>query len=113
MINLKRIYEDFEESDGFRILIDRLWPRGLSKENAKIDLWLKEIAPSESLRKWFGHDPVKWEEFKEKYIAELKSRQEQIEEVKALAKTHKVITLLYAAKDENHNNAVVLKEVLS
>ena len=113
MINLKRIYEDFEESDGFRILIDRLWPRGLSKENAKIDLWLKEIAPSESLRKWFGHDPVKWEEFKEKYIAELKSRQEQIKEVKALAKTHKVITLLYAAKDENHNNAVVLKEVLS
>ncbi len=113
MINLKRIYDKYEKNDGFRILIDRLWPRGLSKENARIDLWLKEIAPSGDLRKWFGHDPAKWDEFKEKYIAELKSRQEQIEEIKNLAKTQKTITLLYAAKDEDHNNAVVLKEVLS
>lgn len=113
MIKIKRIYEGFEESDGYRILIDRLWPRGLSKEKAKIDLWLKEIAPSEELRKWFGHDPVKWDEFKEKYGAELKSHKEQIEEIKNLVKTHKIITLLYAARDEAHNNAVVLKELLS
>lgn len=113
MIKFKRIYEKSEENDGFRILIDRLWPRGLSKENARIDLWLKEVAPSDNLRKWFGHDPEKWDKFKEKYKSELINKQEQIDEIKKLETHHKIITLLYAAKDENHNNAVVLKEILT
>ena len=113
MIKFKRIYEKSEENDGFRILIDRLWPRGLSKENARIDLWLKEVAPSDNLRKWFGHDPEKWDKFKEKYKSELINKQEQIGEIKKLETDHKIITLLYAAKDENHNNAVVLKEILT
>ena len=100
------------ETDGFRILIDRLWPRGISKEKAKIDLWLKEIAPSDELRKWFSHDPEKWADFKEKYKSELANNLESIKVIKEIMQKEKTITFLYAAKDEEHNNAIVLKEFL-
>lgn len=110
MINIKRVYEKPAASDGKRILIDRLWPRGLSKEKAKIDLWLKEVAPSNSLRKWFGHDPAKWGEFKKRYKAELKKNKNAFAELRAKAKGK--ATLVYGAKDREHNDAVVLREVL-
>lgn len=112
MIKIKRIYEEPLEADGFRILIDRLWPRGVSKEKAKIDLWLKEIAPSDELRKWFSHDPEKWTDFKDKYKIELADKLESIKKIKEIKKKEKIVTLLYAAKDEEHNNAIVLKEFL-
>ena len=110
-IRLKRAYEEPESQDGFRVLVDRLWPRGLSKEGAGIDLWLKEIAPSDGLRKWFGHDPAKWEEFRKRYFAELEEREESVEELRKKA-GNDLLTLLFGAKDEEHNNAVVLKEFL-
>src|SRR6187551_1220657 len=111
-INLKRIYEPPAKEDGFRILVDRLWPRGLTKQKAAIDLWLKDIAPSTELRKWFGHDPGKWKEFQKKYHAELQANKETIDTLKGhLGKGP--ITLLYAAKDEEHNEARVIKEFVS
>lgn len=110
-ISIKRVYEAPEKSDGKRILIDRLWPRGLTKEAAAIDLWIKEIAPSTELRKWFGHDPDKWIEFQKKYKAEL-SDNPALSELKAAIKDQKS-TLVYAAKDEDHNDAVVLQSVLT
>ncbi len=113
MIAIKRIYEEAGKKDGFRILVDRLWPRGISKEKSIVDLWLKEIAPSDKLRKWFSHDPKKWNEFKEKYKIELKNNQDLIKKLKQIGKKEKTITLLYAAKDEEHNNAVALKEILA
>ncbi len=113
MVKVKRVYEPAHRGDGFRILVDRLWPRGLSKRSGSIDLWLKDIAPSSELRKWFAHDPAKWEAFRERYINELKQNPELLEEVRRLHKSHRTITLLYAAKDEQHNQAVVLREVLS
>ena len=112
MIKIKRIYENPMETDGFRILIDRLWPRGISKEKAKIGLWLKEIAPSDELRKWFSHDPEKWTDFKKKYKLELANNLESLKIIKEIIKKEKTITFLYAAKDEEHNNAIVLKEFL-
>ncbi|MDX9738754.1 MAG: DUF488 domain-containing protein [Candidatus Dojkabacteria bacterium] len=112
MINLKRIYEPYSKSDGYRILVDRLWPRGISKEKAKLDIWLKDIAPSTELRKWFNHDPKKWADFKKKYKAELKDKKEYLEEIKNADKEHKVVTVLYGAKDEVHNEAVVILEVV-
>ena len=111
MIKLKRIYEPFEKSDGFRVLVERLWPRGISKQKARVDLWMKEIGPSNQLRKWFGHDPARWEQFKKKYIAELKKNPE-LKNIKSLAKKHKQLTLVYSAKDVEHNQAVVLKGFL-
>lgn len=108
---IKRVYETPADSDGYRILIDRLWPRGLSKEKAKVDLWLKDIAPSTALRKWFGHDPEKWTEFKKKYKAELKQNREVADELREEIKQHKTVTLVYGAKDEEHNDAVVLADV--
>jgi uncharacterized protein YeaO (DUF488 family) len=111
-INIKRAYDAAEKTDGYRILVDRLWPRGISKEKAGIDLWLKGIAPSDDLRKWFGHDPERWPEFKTKYRAELANRRELLQELKQLESEHGTITLVYAAKDEAHNDAVVLKDVL-
>jgi uncharacterized protein YeaO (DUF488 family) len=111
-INIKRAYEVAEKTDGYRILVDRLWPRSIPKEKAKIDLWLKDIAPSDGLRKWFGHDPERWPEFKTKYRAELESRGELLQEIKQLESENRAITLVYAAKDEAHNDAVVLKDVL-
>jgi uncharacterized protein YeaO (DUF488 family) len=112
MIRIKRIYEDPSSSDGFRILVDRLWPRGVSKEQAKIDLWIKEIAPSDELRKWFSHDPKKWHDFKSKYREELKEKAELVKDIKKIEKEKKIVTLLYSAKDEEHNNVMVLKEIL-
>lgn len=111
-IKVKRVYEKRDKGDGKRILVDRLWPRGLTKEKADIDIWLKEIAPSTELRKWFGHDPGKWEEFQKRYHHELRSNGEQVKLLKEQAKKGGV-TLVYAAKDEEHNEALVLKEWLS
>lgn len=110
-IKIKRVYEPAEKEDGIRILIDRLWPRGLSKEKAQVDLWLKEIAPTTELRKWFAHDPEKWNEFKKRYTAELKRNNEATSTLKDEMKKGK-ITLLYGAKDEAHNDAVVLQTFL-
>lgn len=109
---IKRVYDPVEKEDGMRILVDRLWPRGLTKEKAAVDLWLKDIAPSTTLRKWFNHDPAKWEEFKKRYQQELHENQEQL----TLLQKHLSqgpATLLYGAKDEEHNDALVLKEFLS
>jgi uncharacterized protein YeaO (DUF488 family) len=110
-IRLKRVYEEPGSRDGCRVLVDRLWPRGLNKESAKIDLWLKEIAPSAELRKWFGHDPAKWEEFRKRYFAELDEREEILEELWSKAGDGRM-TLVYGARDEEHNNAVALKQFL-
>ncbi len=112
MIKLKRAYEKPTKSDGFRILVDRLWPRGMSKVKEHLDLWLKEIAPSTELRKKFGHDPEKWESFKKAYAHELLEKKELIKQIKDLEKKHTTITFVYGAKDELHNNAVALKELL-
>ncbi|MEM3791534.1 MAG: DUF488 domain-containing protein [Candidatus Micrarchaeaceae archaeon] len=107
----KRVYEKPQKEDGLRVLVERLWPRGISKERAKIDIWLKEVAPSNELRKWFGHDPKKWEEFKKRYKEELKGNK-SLEELKNLIK-EKDVVLIYSASDEEHNNAKVLEEILS
>ncbi len=109
-IKIKRVYEKPAAADGKRILVDRLWPRGLSKQEAKIDVWLKEIAPSAELRKWFGHDPQKWGEFREKYRTEIRENKDAFDELKSFAAGN--ATLVYGAKDTEHNNAVVLKECL-
>lgn len=111
MVKTKRVYNPASPDDGKRILIDRLWPRGIKKEHTKIDGWLKEIAPSNELRKWFAHDPAKWQDFKKRYINELKKKNEIVQELRAEAKKG-MITLLFAAKDVEHNNAVVLKELI-
>ena len=110
-VKVKRAYDLPEPGDGYRILVDRLWPRGVSKEKAKIDLWLKEIGPSTELRKWFGHDPKRWTKFREKYLAELKTHSDLLDVIKEAAR-HGPVTLIYAARDEEHNEAVVLQEYL-
>jgi uncharacterized protein YeaO (DUF488 family) len=110
-IDIKRVYEEPADSDGTRILVDRLWPRGLTKEKARVDVWLKEIAPSTELRKWFNHEPSKWSEFKKKYQAELRANPETITALKRLLANGKA-TIVYGAKDEEHNDAVVIKEYL-
>ena len=112
MLKIKRIYDPVSRDDGKRILVDRLWPRGLKKDEAKIDEWLKEIAPSDGLRKWFSHDPSKWQEFENRYKKELKNKSEITEKLRIEAKKGQV-TLLFSAKDVEHNNAVVLKEVIA
>ena len=106
-IKIKRVYEKPEKEDGYRILVDRLWPRGLTKEKANVDLWLKGIAPTTELRKWFGHEPAKWNNFKKKYVAELKENKEPVSVLKEKMKKG-TVTLLYGAKDEEHNEALVL-----
>ena len=112
MVKLKRVYEAPSTEDGTRILVDRLWPRGLTKEKARVDLWLKDVAPSNELRKWFAHDPTKWPEFKARYQAELKQNPAQVALLKqAVAKGP--ATLIYGAKDEEHNEAVVLQKLLN
>ena|SRR5258705_14015491 len=111
MIKIKRIYKLPSASDGYRILIDRLWPRGMKKEAANINVWMKEIAPSTELRKWFNHEPEKWESFLAKYKTEL-DHSSSLEELRSLTKKHKIITLLYSAKDEQHNHAIALKSFL-
>jgi uncharacterized protein YeaO (DUF488 family) len=109
---IKRVFESPAASDGTRILADRLWPRGVSKAHAAVDLWLKEIAPSAALRTWFGHDPLRWEGFREKYLEELSARPTEVAKVRALMGAG-VVTLLFAAHDVERNNAVVLAEYLS
>lgn len=110
-IRLKRAYDDVAKADGFRILVDRIWPRGVSKDKAQIDEWLKEVGPSTDLRKWFGHDPDKFDEFAHKYKDEL-SGSDAFKDLKSLVDDHKTVTLVYSAKDETHNQAVVLKDLL-
>jgi uncharacterized protein YeaO (DUF488 family) len=110
-LRIKRVYDPASDGDGTRILVDRLWPRGLTKEMAQVDLWLKDLAPSASLRKWFGHDPAKWEEFKKRYREELSSNSEQVSSLMARAETA-TVTLVYGARDRDHNDAVVLKEYI-
>ncbi|MGV8939935.1 MAG: DUF488 domain-containing protein [Lysobacter sp.] len=110
-IRLKRAYEDPADTDGVRILVDRLWPRGISKEAAALDQWMKDIAPSSALRKWFGHDPARWQEFQQRYEVDLRGHSEQLAELRAAARQGP-ITLVYSAHDELHNDAVVLRRVL-
>lgn len=108
---IKRVYEPASPGDGYRILVDRLWPRGLSKQRAAVDLWLKTIAPSTGLRRWFGHDPGKWPEFRRRYFAELANHPEEVAQIRALAARRRV-TLVYGARDTGHNDAVALSEYL-
>jgi uncharacterized protein YeaO (DUF488 family) len=114
LINIKRIYESLTPSpgDGKRLLIDRLWPRGVKKDEVVFDEWVKELSPSTELRKWFGHDSDKWQEFKDRYRQELRGKTEILEKLKQDAK-HGTVTFLYSAKDTEHNNAVALKEIIS
>ena len=110
MIQLKRIYEPPNPEDGFRILVERLWARGLTKEKAQVDLWLKEISPSPELRKWFSHDPEKWAEFQQRYRTELEANEETVRRLGQIIAEHARVTLVYAAKDEERNSARLLKE---
>ncbi|MDK2743608.1 MAG: DUF488 domain-containing protein [Nitrospira sp. BO4] len=110
-ILIKRVYEPVAETDGFRVLVDRLWPRGVSKAKAKLDLWLPDIGPSTALRQWFNHDPAKWTEFRRRYLTELKKKTSLFATIKKQVKAGPV-TLLYSAKDERHNQAVVLRSYL-
>jgi uncharacterized protein YeaO (DUF488 family) len=110
-VRLKRAYEPPASDDGARILVDRLWPRGIKKTDAAIDEWMKEIAPSTELRKWFGHDPERWQEFRRRYQSEIRQHPEELHQLRTLAQ-HGRITLVYSARDEAHNDAVVLRDVL-
>lgn len=111
MLKVKRVYENAESGDGTRFLVERLWPRGMKKEELKMEAWLKEVAPSDSLRRWFAHDPLKWKEFQKRYRAELESNPNAWKPILESAK-HGDVTLLYSARDTEHNNAVVLKSFL-
>jgi uncharacterized protein YeaO (DUF488 family) len=111
MIRMKRVYEQPSETDGVRILVDRLWPRGLTKERAAVDLWLKEVAPSTELRKWFGHDPARWEEFQSRYRKELREARDTLDLLRRQGEEH-TVTLVYGARDQQHNEALVLKQLL-
>jgi uncharacterized protein YeaO (DUF488 family) len=110
-VNLKRAYAPASPDDGMRILVDRLWPRGVRKADAAIDRWVKEIAPSTELRRWFGHDPARWNEFVGRYKAELAGHAELLGELRDIAR-RKAVTLVFAARDEHHNEAVVLRDML-
>lgn len=110
-VQLKRAYDPPKRSDGTRVLVDRIWPRGVKKADAEIQEWMKDIAPSSALRKWFGHDPKKWDEFRNRYRAELKERPEQLEHLRMLARKGP-ITLIYSARDQKHNNAVALRDLI-
>jgi uncharacterized protein YeaO (DUF488 family) len=112
VILTKRVYEKPAKTDGFRVLVDRLWPRGLTKDKAHVDLWMKEIAPSGELRKWFHHEEGGWGEFEKRYKAELAKKKAQLGELQKLAKEHGRVTLLFGSKDEKQNQAVVLAETL-
>lgn len=111
MIKVKRIYDGAGDEDGVRVLVDRVWPRGMTRDAAAIDRWMKEIAPSSELRKWFDHDPAKWDAFLARYARELDGQGESVRLLKDLSRKG-TVTLLFAAKDEAHNNAVALKEYL-
>lgn len=111
VVQIKRIYEPFEETDGFRVLVDRLWPRGIKKEMAHIDIWMKEVAPTTALRKWFNHEPEKWAEFSRRYTTELKDS-DAVKELVDRVQKHKKTTLLYSAHDAQHNQALVLQQFI-
>jgi uncharacterized protein YeaO (DUF488 family) len=111
MIQLKRAYEKPSPEDGVRILVERLWPRGLTKARAAADLWIKDVAPSPDLRKWFGHDPARWKQFKQRYWKELRDKKDNVEVLRRKARDGKV-TFIYAAHDEEHNGALALKEFI-
>jgi uncharacterized protein YeaO (DUF488 family) len=112
MIKLKRVYGPAAASDGCRVLVDRVWPRGISKERAEVALWLKEIGPSTALRKWFGHDPERWPEFQKRYRQELRNKSNLLERIEQLEKEDGTVTLVFSARDEEHNQAVVLRDFL-
>lgn len=112
-VYIKRVYEPSLPEDGYRILIDRLWPRGMTKEKANIEIWLRDISPSDELRKWFGHEPAKWPEFQKRYKAEIAKNKEPAAILKKAIAEQEKVTLVYSAKDELHNDAVVLKAVFS
>lgn len=112
IFTIKRIYELANENDGYRVLVDRLWPRGVSKDRAALDEWAKDLAPSTELRKWFGHDPVKFEEFARRYVAELEQNPQTVDMVQNWRK-HQKVTLLYGSRDESHNEAEVLRNYLT
>ncbi|HEY1772008.1 MAG TPA: DUF488 family protein [Gammaproteobacteria bacterium] len=111
-VKLKRVYLKPGKSDGCRILVDRLWPRGLSKSKAKVDHWLRDVAPSTALRKWYGHDPARWAEFKRRYRAELKKEKDAVKGLKVLLRQHRTVTFLFSSKEEKLNNAAALKACL-
>jgi uncharacterized protein YeaO (DUF488 family) len=111
MLRLKRAYEKPSASDGERVLVERLWPRGVTKARAALDLWLKDVAPSPELRKWFGHDPARWKQFERRYWQELRARGESVDLLSRKARRG-TVTLVYAARDQRHNGAVALKEFL-
>lgn len=112
MIKIKRVYEKAAKEDGWRVLVDRLWPRGVTKDAARLDAWMKDVAPSNSLRSWFGHEPEKWDGFQQRYRGELAEKKEMVAELRKMAKEHETLTLLFGAKDEEHNQAVVLADIL-
>ena len=114
MIKAKRVYDEVEKDDGIRVLVDKLWPRGIKKDEIKVDLWLKEVAPSTELRKWFSHDSSRWKEFCKRYKTELRKDEEKKIALSELTKiaTREKLTLVYSAKDKEHNNAIVLKKLL-
>ena len=111
-LRLKRAYDPAAPDDGLRILVDRLWPRGVGKDKAALDDWMKEIAPSTELRKWFGHDPARWEEFRRRYRAELERNRPEVDRLRDLA-AKRTVTLVYGAHDPDHNQAVVLRDLLT
>lgn len=113
MFKIKRVYEAPDPSDGVRVLVDRLWPRGLSKDKAKVDLWLRDVAPSDTVRKWFAHDPKRWLEFRRKYRTELQGKVAPLRTMRRLEQDHGTVTLLYAASDTTRNNAMVLAALLT
>ncbi len=110
-IRLKRAYEKPAPDDGLRILVERLWPRGLSKDRAAVDIWMKDVAPSLELRRWFNHDPARWNEFQTRYRAELRQKNDEVEELRRKCRDG-TVTFVYAARDEEHNGALVLKDYL-
>jgi uncharacterized protein YeaO (DUF488 family) len=112
MVRLRRVYEPAAKDDGYRVLVDRLWPRGMKKEAAKIDLWMKDIAPSDALRKAFHHDAMNWPDFQKKYQVELKSKKEWLAQLKKLEEEHGTLTLLFGTRDSEHNHAAIIAEAL-
>jgi uncharacterized protein YeaO (DUF488 family) len=111
MIQIKRVYDRPSKSDGMRVLVDRVWPRGLTKERAAVKLWLKDVAPTSELRQWFAHDPAKWRQFQARYRRELRAKRADLQRLRQMSTGH-TVTLLYGAKDESHNQAVVLERIL-
>jgi uncharacterized protein YeaO (DUF488 family) len=112
MLRVKRVYEAPSERDGTRVLVDGLWPRALAKKRARVDVWLKELAPSAELRRWFGHDPARWREFRARYREELKGRREALQRLRDLVRAG-AVTIVFAARDTEHNNAMVIAEYLA